>query len=49
MGKGKNEYPILGEGTTEADYNDAMWVLGRQAEEPKDDNMEGSPTETRKC
>ena len=29
-GNGKNEYPILGEGTTDADYNDAMWVLGRQ-------------------
>ena len=29
-GNGKNKYPILGEGTTEADYNDAMWMLGRQ-------------------
>ena len=31
-GNGKNAYPILGEGTTEADYKDAMWVLGRQKE-----------------
>ena len=23
-------FPILGEGTTESDYKDAMWVLGRQ-------------------
>ena len=30
MGNANNEYPIFGEGTTEDDYNDAMWVLGRK-------------------
>ena len=29
-GSSKKKFPILGDGTTEADYKNAMWVLGRQ-------------------